>query len=129
MKEWICCKWVISNHAFNYLLEILWICFFHVLLHVKERMSFAICFLIYEIHVICSQVLVLPPFQRMGLCAEMLQTFYNDTYRRKEVLDITGKGRLFMGCLLYCGNHWIELFWNFHSAMYWCFYITFFKFW
>uniref|UniRef100_A0A8W8NEZ1 Histone acetyltransferase type B catalytic subunit n=1 Tax=Magallana gigas TaxID=29159 RepID=A0A8W8NEZ1_MAGGI len=25
----------------------------------------------------------------MGLCAEMLQTFYNDAYRRKEVLDIT----------------------------------------
>ncbi|XP_061178259.1 histone acetyltransferase type B catalytic subunit-like [Saccostrea echinata] len=36
-----------------------------------------------------SQVLILPPFQRMGLCAELLQTFYNDTYRRKEVLDIT----------------------------------------
>ncbi|XP_048730537.2 histone acetyltransferase type B catalytic subunit-like [Ostrea edulis] len=36
-----------------------------------------------------SQVLVLPSFQKMGLCAEMLQTFYNDTYSRKEVLDIT----------------------------------------
>ncbi|XP_062589118.1 histone acetyltransferase type B catalytic subunit-like [Saccostrea cucullata] len=36
-----------------------------------------------------SQVLILPPFQRMGLCAELLQTFYNDVYRKKEVLDIT----------------------------------------
>lgn len=69
--------------------------FFHV--HVKEGISFAIYILIYKI--ICSQVLVLPPFQRMGLCAEMLQTFYNDTYRRKEVLDITGKNNL---CVVYC---------------------------
>lgn len=123
MLAWICCRCKISNHALLALIIIY--LFFHV--HVKEGMSFAICILIYEI--ICSQVLVLPPFQRMGLCAEMLQTFYNDAYRRKEVLDITGKDRQFMCCELYCRNHWIDLFCNFHSAT--CttdVFITFFDF-
>ncbi|GFO19708.1 histone acetyltransferase type b catalytic subunit-like [Plakobranchus ocellatus] len=36
-----------------------------------------------------SQVLVLPPFQKMGLCARLIQTFYNICYNRMEVLDIT----------------------------------------
>ncbi|KAH9494842.1 histone acetyltransferase 1 [Bulinus truncatus] len=36
-----------------------------------------------------SQVLVLPPFQKMGLGARMIQTFYNICYNRPEVLDIT----------------------------------------
>ncbi|XP_055901676.1 histone acetyltransferase type B catalytic subunit-like isoform X2 [Biomphalaria glabrata] len=36
-----------------------------------------------------SQVLILPPFQKMGLCARVLQTFYNICYNRPEVLDIT----------------------------------------
>lgn len=121
MLAWICCRCKISNHALL-ALDIINL-FFYV--HVKDWMLFAICILIYEI--ICSQVLVLPPFQRMGLCAEMLQTFYNDAYRRKEVLDITGKDRQFMCCELYCRNHWVELFCNFHSATctYRCFYNIF----
>ncbi|KAK3106449.1 hypothetical protein FSP39_020292 [Pinctada imbricata] len=36
-----------------------------------------------------SQVLVLPPFQKQGHCAQLIQTFYNDCYLRPEVLDIT----------------------------------------
>ncbi|XP_013395370.1 histone acetyltransferase type B catalytic subunit [Lingula anatina] len=36
-----------------------------------------------------SQVLVLPPFQRMGHCARLIQTFYNDVVPRPEVLDVT----------------------------------------
>ncbi|RUS88450.1 hypothetical protein EGW08_003787 [Elysia chlorotica] len=36
-----------------------------------------------------SQVLILPPFQKMGLCARLVQTFYNVCYSRGEVLDIT----------------------------------------
>lgn len=36
-----------------------------------------------------SQVLVLPPFQKNGLCARLVQTFYNLCYSRGEVLDIT----------------------------------------
>ncbi|CAL1528340.1 unnamed protein product [Lymnaea stagnalis] len=36
-----------------------------------------------------SQVLVLPPFQKMGLGSKMIQTFYNMCYCRPEVLDIT----------------------------------------
>ncbi|KAK0040292.1 histone acetyltransferase type B catalytic subunit [Biomphalaria pfeifferi] len=36
-----------------------------------------------------SQVLILPPFQKMGLCVRVLQTFYNICYNRPEVLDIT----------------------------------------
>lgn len=121
MLAWICCRCKISNHALL-ALDIINL-FFYV--HVKDWMLFVICILIYEI--ICSQVLVLPPFQRMGLCAEMLQTFYNDAYRRKEVLDITGKDRQFMCCELYCRNHWIDLFCNFHSATctYRCFYNIF----
>ena len=38
-----------------------------------------------------SQVLVLPPFQRMGHGAEMLQTFYNLVIPQKSVLDVTGQ--------------------------------------
>ncbi|XP_064615849.1 histone acetyltransferase type B catalytic subunit-like isoform X2 [Liolophura sinensis] len=36
-----------------------------------------------------SQVLILPPFQRQSHGAELIQTFYNECYQRKEVLDIT----------------------------------------
>ncbi|XP_041372189.1 histone acetyltransferase type B catalytic subunit-like isoform X2 [Gigantopelta aegis] len=36
-----------------------------------------------------SQVLILPPFQKQGHGAQLLQTFYNDCYTRSEVLDIT----------------------------------------
>ncbi|PVD37263.1 hypothetical protein C0Q70_04260 [Pomacea canaliculata] len=36
-----------------------------------------------------SQFLVLPPFQRQGHGAQLLQTFYNDVCPRPEVLDIT----------------------------------------
>ncbi|CAE1300785.1 HAT1 [Acanthosepion pharaonis] len=36
-----------------------------------------------------SQVLILPPFQKQGHGAQLLQTFYNETYTRPEVLDIT----------------------------------------
>ena len=38
-----------------------------------------------------SQMLVLPPFQRLGLGAEMLQTIYNNYLRDKSVVDITGE--------------------------------------
>ena len=37
-----------------------------------------------------SQVLVMPPFQRQGHGAKLLQTFYNDCYSRSNILDITG---------------------------------------
>merc|ERR1719419_1734449 len=36
-----------------------------------------------------SQVIVLPPYQRQGLCATLLQTFYNDCESRDGVRDIT----------------------------------------
>jgi len=36
-----------------------------------------------------SQALVLPPFQKLGLCARLVQTFYNRCYPKSEVLDIT----------------------------------------
>jgi len=36
-----------------------------------------------------SQVLVLPPFQRMGHCATMLQTFYNQCFSNPDIKDIT----------------------------------------
>ncbi|KAK7495641.1 hypothetical protein BaRGS_00013088, partial [Batillaria attramentaria] len=36
-----------------------------------------------------SQFLILPPFQRQGHGAHLLQTFYNDMMGRSEVLDIT----------------------------------------
>ncbi|XP_005104677.1 histone acetyltransferase type B catalytic subunit [Aplysia californica] len=36
-----------------------------------------------------SQVLVLTPFQRLGLGAKLVQTFYNTCYSRSDVLDIT----------------------------------------
>ncbi|KAK2187191.1 hypothetical protein NP493_176g03011 [Ridgeia piscesae] len=36
-----------------------------------------------------SQVLVMPPFQRQGHGAKLLQTFYNDCYSRSNILDIT----------------------------------------
>ena len=39
---------------------------------------------------LCSQVLVLPPFQRMGHCATLIQTFYNDCYINRDIKDITG---------------------------------------
>ncbi|ESO94305.1 hypothetical protein LOTGIDRAFT_232538 [Lottia gigantea] len=36
-----------------------------------------------------SQVLILPPFQRQGHGAELLQTFYNTCYDRDDIMDIT----------------------------------------
>lgn len=36
-----------------------------------------------------SQVLVLPPFQKQGHGAQMLQTFYNTCYGNSDILDIT----------------------------------------
>ncbi|XP_052065182.1 histone acetyltransferase type B catalytic subunit-like [Mytilus californianus] len=36
-----------------------------------------------------SQVLILPPFQKQGHGAELLQTFYNTCYSRSEIKDIT----------------------------------------
>ncbi|KAK6183635.1 hypothetical protein SNE40_011071 [Patella caerulea] len=36
-----------------------------------------------------SQVLILPPFQRQGHGAQILQTFYNTCYDRDDVMDIT----------------------------------------
>lgn len=36
-----------------------------------------------------SQVLILPPFQKQGHGAHLLQTFYNECYTKPEVLDIT----------------------------------------
>ncbi|ELT91757.1 hypothetical protein CAPTEDRAFT_145248, partial [Capitella teleta] len=36
-----------------------------------------------------SQVLVLPPFQRQGHCAAMLQAFYNLCYKNDDIKDIT----------------------------------------
>lgn len=36
-----------------------------------------------------SQVLILPPFQKQGHGAQLLQTFYNTCYSRSEVRDIT----------------------------------------
>ena len=38
-----------------------------------------------------SQVLVLPPFQKQGHGAQLLQTFYNTCYGNSDILDITGK--------------------------------------
>jgi histone acetyltransferase 1 len=38
-----------------------------------------------------SQVLVFPPFQRQGHCSRLIQTFYDEAIRDKEVLDITGE--------------------------------------
>ena len=38
-----------------------------------------------------SQILVLPPFQRMGIGAEMLQAVYKHYQCDNLVLDITGK--------------------------------------
>ena len=37
-----------------------------------------------------SQVLIIPPFQRQGHGAELLQAFYNDSHAQAKVLDITG---------------------------------------
>lgn len=39
-----------------------------------------------------SQMLVLPPFQRLGLGAEMLDTIYNHYKSNTKVTDITGEG-------------------------------------
>ncbi|KAK3612177.1 hypothetical protein CHS0354_016563 [Potamilus streckersoni] len=36
-----------------------------------------------------SQVLIMPPFQRQGHGAQLLQTFYNECYKRNDILDIT----------------------------------------
>ena len=36
-----------------------------------------------------SQVMILPPFQKQGHGAQLLQTFYNTCYSRSEVKDIT----------------------------------------
>ncbi|XP_046546607.1 histone acetyltransferase type B catalytic subunit-like [Haliotis rubra] len=36
-----------------------------------------------------SQVLILPPFQKQGHGAQLLQTFYNSCYSSSDVLDIT----------------------------------------
>ncbi|KAK2150607.1 hypothetical protein LSH36_399g07001 [Paralvinella palmiformis] len=36
-----------------------------------------------------SQVLVMPPFQRQGHGATLIQTFYNSCYNRHDILDIT----------------------------------------
>ena len=41
--------------------------------------------------VIFSQFLILPPFQRQGHGAHLLQTFYNDVVPVADVLDITGE--------------------------------------
>ena len=38
-----------------------------------------------------SQVLIMPPFQRLGHGARLMQTFYDEAIRDPEVLDITGK--------------------------------------
>ena len=38
-----------------------------------------------------SQVLVLPPYQKQGHGATLIETFYKECLSRKEVLDITGK--------------------------------------
>lgn len=37
-----------------------------------------------------SQMLVLPPFQRQGIGANLLRTIYNQYLGMDEVLDITG---------------------------------------
>jgi histone acetyltransferase 1 len=36
-----------------------------------------------------SQVLVLPPFQRQGHCARLIQCFYNRCYTQTQVVDVT----------------------------------------
>lgn len=38
-----------------------------------------------------SQMFILPPFQKKGLGAEMLQGIYNYYTGRRDVIDITGK--------------------------------------
>ena len=50
----------------------------------KFDINVLIIFLIY------SQVMILPPFQKQGHGAQLLQTFYNTCYSRSEVKDITG---------------------------------------
>lgn len=44
-----------------------------------------------------SQMLVLPPFQRMGLGAEMLNTIYSNYQSDARVLDITGEALTLLG--------------------------------
>ena len=39
--------------------------------------------------------MILPPFQKQGHGAQLLQTFYNTCYSRSEVKDITGTFILF----------------------------------
>ena len=39
---------------------------------------------------VCSQVLVMPPYQKMGHAATMIQTFYNQVTHKDDVMDITG---------------------------------------
>lgn len=39
---------------------------------------------------VLSQVLVLPPFQKQGHGAELLQTFYTECWSNSDILDITG---------------------------------------
>ncbi len=40
-----------------------------------------------------SQMLVLPPFQRMGLGAKLLDTVQKQFWKDDKVIDITGEGR------------------------------------
>ena len=47
-------------------------------------------------------MLVLPPFQRLGLGAELLETIYGHFKNDTRVLDITGKkglGKIVFTCL------------------------------
>lgn len=37
-----------------------------------------------------AQVLILPPFQKLGLCAQLLRAIYRQYVGRNEVKDITG---------------------------------------
>lgn len=53
-----------------------------------------VCICIFLVLSSCSQALVLPPFQKLGLGAKLIQTFYNLCYSRPEVLDITGNDLL-----------------------------------
>ena len=43
-----------------------------------------------DVYCFFSQVLVLPPYQRMGHCASLIQMFYNEIKTSNNVQDITG---------------------------------------
>ena len=44
----------------------------------------------------CSQVLIMPPFRKMGHATELIQAFYNEVTLEETVLDVTGTDHSFL---------------------------------